>query len=51
MVSSFLFGVSATDPLVYAAATLTMITMAVLASVLPAVRAASADPIQALRSI
>jgi putative ABC transport system permease protein len=51
LVSSFLFGVSATDPLVYTAATLTMIAMAVLASVLPAVRAASADPIKALRSI
>jgi putative ABC transport system permease protein len=51
LVSSFLFGVSATDPLVYTAATLTMIVMAALASVLPAVRAASGDPIKALRSI
>jgi ABC-type antimicrobial peptide transport system permease subunit len=50
LVSSFLFGVSATDPIVYAAAALTMMLMALLASALPALRAASADPIDALRS-
>ena len=51
LVSSFLFGVSATDPLVYAGAVLTMLLMALLASTLPALRAASAEPIAALRSI
>jgi ABC-type antimicrobial peptide transport system permease subunit len=51
LVSSFLFNVSATDPLVYIAAALTMMLMALLASALPATRAASADPIAALRSI
>ena len=51
LVSSFLFGVSATDPLVYTAAVLIMMLMALLASVLPATRAASADPVDALRSI
>jgi putative ABC transport system permease protein len=51
LISSFLFEVSATDPLVYTAAVLIMMLMALLASVLPAVRAASADPIDALRSI
>jgi len=51
LVSSFLFDVSATDPLVYIAAVLVMMLMALLASALPAVRAASADPIDALRSI
>jgi putative ABC transport system permease protein len=51
LVSSFLFDVSATDPLVYMAAVLVMMLMALLASALPAVRAASADPIDALRSI
>jgi ABC-type antimicrobial peptide transport system permease subunit len=50
LLSSFLFGVSATDPFVYAAAALTMMLMALLASALPALRAASSDPIAALRS-
>jgi putative ABC transport system permease protein len=51
VVSSLLFGVSATDPLVYSGAVLMMMLMALLASTLPALRAASADPIKALRSI
>jgi ABC-type antimicrobial peptide transport system permease subunit len=51
MVSSFLFNVSATDPLVYLAAAVTMMLMALAASALPAMRAASADPIDALREI
>ncbi|HYL96974.1 MAG TPA: hypothetical protein VET69_14310, partial [Terriglobales bacterium] len=51
LVSSFLFQVSATDPLIYVAGILIMILMALLASALPAARAASADPIDALRSI
>jgi ABC-type antimicrobial peptide transport system permease subunit len=51
LVSSFLFEVSATDPLVYIAGVLLMMLMAVLASALPATRAASADPIEALRAI
>ena len=51
LVRSFLFDVSATDPLVYIAAVLTMMLLALLASALPAIRAASADPIEALRSV
>ena len=51
LVSSFLFDVSATDPLVYVGAALTMMLMALLASALPATRAASVDPIAALRSV
>ncbi len=51
LVSSFLFGVSATDPFVYSGAVLMMILMALLASAFPAIRAASADPNEALRSI
>ena len=51
VVSSFLFGVSATDPLIYIAGVLIMTLMALLASALPARRAASADPIDALRSM
>lgn len=50
LVSSFLFEVSATDPLIYMAGVVIMM-MALLASALPATRAASADPIEALRSI
>jgi len=51
LVRSFLFDVSATDPLVYIAAVLTMMLMALLASALPATRAASADPLPGLRSV
>jgi putative ABC transport system permease protein len=51
LVSSFLFDVSATDPLIYLVGVLIMMLMALLASALPARRAASADPIDALRMI
>jgi putative ABC transport system permease protein len=51
LVSSFLFDVSATDPLVYIAAALVMMLIALLASALPAARAASSDPLDALRSV
>ena len=50
LVASFLFGVSPTDPFIYLVAALTMIGIAILASALPARRAASADPIRALRA-
>ena len=50
LVSSLLFNVSATDPLIYVVCVLIMVMMALFASTLPARRAASADPIQALRS-
>lgn len=49
-VQSFLFGVTAIDPWIYAASVAIMLLIAVLASVLPATRAASANPITALRS-
>ena len=51
MIRSFLFGVSATDPMVYVAAVVIMMLIALLASALPARRAASGDPIDALRVI
>ncbi|MGC2694527.1 MAG: ABC transporter permease [Candidatus Angelobacter sp.] len=51
LVRSFLFEVSATDPLIYIAGVLVMLLMALLASALPATRAASVEPIDALRSI
>lgn len=49
-IRSFLFDVSANDPLVYAAAVAIMILMTLLASLIPASRAASANPINALRA-
>ena len=51
LVSSFLFEVSATDPLIYVTCALIMMLLTLLASALPARRAASADPIAALRAI
>jgi predicted permease len=51
LVSSFLFQVSATDPLIYLAGVGVMVLMALVASALPATRAASTEPIDALRSI
>jgi putative ABC transport system permease protein len=50
LVRSFLFDVSATDPFIYGASVLVMIGVALIASAVPAVRAASADPVVALRS-
>lgn len=51
LVSSFLFEVSATDPRIYAVAVAILLLMVLLASALPAVRAASADPLDSLRSM
>jgi len=51
LVSAFLFEVSATDPLIYAGSVLVMIAVALFASALPAARAASADPVDALRGV
>ncbi|HKV26012.1 MAG TPA: ABC transporter permease [Candidatus Acidoferrum sp.] len=50
LVGSFLFDVSATDPFIYAAAVLLMMFLALLASLIPAARAASTDLIDVLRS-
>ncbi len=50
LVASFLFGVSPTDPFTYSAAVLIMLLLALLASAIPAMRAASSDPIKPLRS-
>ncbi|HUH64008.1 MAG TPA: ABC transporter permease [Terracidiphilus sp.] len=51
LIRSFLFNESPTDPLIYMGSALIMILLAMLASALPARRAASADPIEALRSV
>jgi predicted permease len=51
LVSGFLFDVSATDPAIYGGCALLMILIALLGSAFPAAHAASADPIETLRSI
>ena len=50
LVRSFLFEVSATDPGIHFVAVIIMMLMALAASAIPATRAASADPIDSLRS-
>ena len=50
LVNSFLFDVTATNPLVYTAGVVLMMFMVLLASSLPAARAASADPLASLRA-
>jgi ABC-type lipoprotein release transport system permease subunit len=46
---SLLFGIEPLDPVSFAAATLALLTAAALASYLPARRAATIDPLTALR--
>jgi ABC-type antimicrobial peptide transport system permease subunit len=48
---ALLFGVSATDPWIYAGCFAAMVALALLASALPARRAAAADPAGVLRSV
>jgi hypothetical protein len=50
LLGTLLYDVKAVDPLVFAAMSLTMIAMGVLASYMPARRASNVDPIEALRS-
>jgi len=50
LLKTFLFGVSAFDPVVLTVATLSLLLLALAASLLPASRAASVDLTQALRS-
>jgi predicted permease len=50
LMEAVLFGVSPVDPLTYAAVALGLVLIALLASYLPARRAASVDPVDALRS-
>jgi ABC-type antimicrobial peptide transport system permease subunit len=50
LMSSLLFGVTALDPVTYAAVSALLIAAGVMASYLPARRAIAIDPIQALRA-
>ncbi len=49
VLGSLLYGVGATDPLTYIAVALSLVGVAVLASLIPAIRAAGVDPGRALR--
>jgi hypothetical protein len=49
LMSSLLYGITPLDPVTYVAVPLVLVTATVLASYLPARRAASVDPVEALR--
>jgi len=50
LLEKLLFGVSPRDPLVYAAVVLAVAAVGLLANAIPARRAASLDPMRALRT-
>jgi putative ABC transport system permease protein len=50
LLSSFLFGIEATDPLTFAAVAAVLLMVALLASYIPSRRASKVDPLDALRA-
>jgi len=50
LVKSYLFGLTASDPLTFAVMTVILATVAIVAGYLPARRAARVDPVIALRN-
>lgn len=50
LLASLLFGVKTTDPAIYVGVTILLLLVTLASSFLPACRAASVDPVQALRS-
>jgi ABC-type antimicrobial peptide transport system permease subunit len=50
LMSTLLYGITPLDPMTYAAVPVILVIATVLASYLPARRAASVDPVEALRS-
>jgi ABC-type lipoprotein release transport system permease subunit len=50
LMKSLLFGISPADPVTYAAVPMVLVAAAVLASYIPARRAAGVDPVEALRA-
>jgi ABC-type lipoprotein release transport system permease subunit len=49
IMADYIYAIRATDPLTYAAATLVLVLTALAACYVPARRAASVDPMRALR--
>jgi putative ABC transport system permease protein len=49
VMANYVYGITSTDPLTFAIASLLLIAVALLASYIPARRAAGVDPVVALR--
>ena len=50
VIAGFLFGINPTHPVIYAAAAFILLSMSLLAAIVPARRAADLDPLSALRT-